>query len=68
MGTPSVKNPTSIIPDPELIEEENPEWTDEVFARSVPFSGLPEELQTLLSGRRRIKPDAEAPPSHQPAA
>jgi hypothetical protein len=35
--------------DTELIDEDNPEWTDEMFARAVPFSGLPQELQDLLS-------------------
>ena len=31
-------------PNPELIDEENPEWTDE-------FSGLPGSLQAKLRGR-----------------
>jgi uncharacterized protein (DUF4415 family) len=41
------------VPDPELIDEDNPEWTDEMFARAVPLSGLPQELQDLLSSRKR---------------
>jgi hypothetical protein len=55
-------------PDPELIDEENPEWTDEMFARSVPFSGLPQELQKLLSEEKHVVPDVEAPSDRQPAA
>ena len=55
-------------PDPVLIDDENPEWTDEDFAKAVPFSGLPLELQKLLSGEKHIKPDAESSSSRQPAA
>ncbi|MCL2161723.1 MAG: BrnA antitoxin family protein [Betaproteobacteria bacterium] len=33
-------------------DPDNPEWTDEMFKESVPFSSLPEGLQTKLrSGR-----------------
>jgi hypothetical protein len=56
------------MPNPELIDDENPEWTDEMFARAVPFSGLPPGLQTLLSGEKHVKPDAETRSSRQPAA
>ena len=38
-------------PDPELIDEENPEWTDEMFKQSVHFEALPESLQAKLRGR-----------------
>jgi hypothetical protein len=55
-------------PNPELIGDENPEWTDEDFAKAVPFSGLPLEMQKLLSGEKHVSPDAEAPSSRQPAA
>ena len=55
-------------PNPELIDDENPEWTDEDFAKAVPFSGLPAELQKLLSEERHVKPDAETPSNRQPAA
>jgi len=68
METQKLKNPALIVPDPELIDDENPEWTDEMFARSVPFSGLPQEMQALLSGERHIKPDADAQPTRKPAA
>lgn len=35
-------------PDPEMIDDENPEWTDEMFEKAVPLSGLPKELQAKL--------------------
>lgn len=49
-------------------EGEVRELTEEDFARMVPFSGLPQELQVLLSGERHIKPDADAQPTRKPAA
>lgn len=50
------------IPDPELIDDDNPEWTAEDFARAVPFSALPADLQALLSDPHRVVvPEAEAP-------
>ncbi|MBK5912742.1 BrnA antitoxin family protein [Rhodocyclus purpureus] len=36
---------------PELIDDDNPEWTAEDLKRAVPFSQLPESLQTKLRGR-----------------
>ena len=38
-------------PNPELIDDENPEWTEEDFKRALPFSSLPESLQAKLRGR-----------------
>lgn len=38
-------------PTPELIDDENPEWTEKDFKRAVPFSGLSETLQAKLRGR-----------------
>ena len=55
-------------PEPEMIDDENPEWTDEDFARAGPFSALPAELQQLLSSEKRVVPDAETVITHQPAA
>jgi len=55
-------------PDPELLDEENPEWTDETFASAVPFSALPAEVQELLKSPKKIAPDAEDLPKSQPAA
>ncbi len=55
-------------PNPELIDDENPEWTEEDFAKAVPFSGLPLEMQKLLSEEMHVKPDAETPSKRQPAA
>lgn len=37
-------------PNPELIDDDNPEWTEEDFKKTVPFSALPESLQTTLRG------------------
>jgi len=39
-------------PNPELIDDENPEWTEEDFQRAMPFSGLPESLQAKLRAVR----------------
>ena len=52
---------------PELIDEENPEWSEEDFANSVPFSALPAELQALLSEPKKTAPDADSNTS-KPAA
>ena len=55
-------------PDPELIDDDNPEWTAEDFARAVPFSGLPAELQAILSDPHRVVvPEAVRPESKRPA-
>lgn len=35
-------------PDPEMIDDENPEWTEQMFKEAVPFSALPEGLQKKL--------------------
>ncbi|MDA8093397.1 MAG: BrnA antitoxin family protein [Betaproteobacteria bacterium] len=39
-------------PNPELIDDENPEWTEEDFKHAKAFSTLPESLQTTLRGMR----------------
>lgn len=36
---------------PELIDDENPEWTDEKIQQSVRFDALPASMQTKLRGR-----------------
>ena len=38
-------------PKPEMIDNENPEWTAAEIKRAVPFSGLPASLQAKLRGR-----------------
>lgn len=38
-------------PDPEMIDDENPEWTDAEVRHAVPVTGLPVSLQTRLCGR-----------------
>jgi hypothetical protein len=55
-------------PNPQLRDDENPEWTQEDFAKAVPFSGLPAELQALISEPKQVAPDAEIPSSEEPAA
>lgn len=38
-------------PNPELIDDENPAWTDAEIKRAEPFAGLPDSLQAKLRGR-----------------
>jgi len=40
-------------PNPELIDEENPEWTEEDFAHAKSFDKLPSSLKTKLTSRSR---------------
>ena len=40
-------------PDPELIDEENPEWTEEMFTSAMSFEQLPGSLQAKLRGPQR---------------
>jgi len=37
---------------PEMIDDDNPEWTDEDFKRAKKFSELPKSLQTTLRNVR----------------
>ncbi len=45
-------------PDPELIDDENPEWTDEVFAKAKPASEVVPEIVEAYK-RSRGRPKAE---------
>ena len=36
---------------PELVDDENPEWSEEMFKHSVRIDALPETLQAKLRGR-----------------
>ena len=38
-------------PNPELIDSDNPEWTEEMFAQAKRISDLPTSLQSKLGGR-----------------
>jgi uncharacterized protein (DUF4415 family) len=38
-------------PNPELIDSENPEWTEEMFVQAKRVTGLPLSLQAKLRGR-----------------
>jgi hypothetical protein len=55
-------------PNPELIDQENPEWTEDDFAKAVPFSALPAELQNLLSSSKKESEETATRASRQPAA
>lgn len=45
-----------------LDEDDSPEWTEEMFAKSETFSSLPDNIQEGLSGlRKRGRPRAENP-------
>ena len=46
-------------PNPELIDDENPEWTDEDFKKAVAFSALPESLQATLLGLKKLRKPAQ---------
>jgi hypothetical protein len=46
---------------PELIDDDNPEWTAEDFKNAVPFSALPESLQATLRNLKELK---ACPPLH----
>jgi uncharacterized protein (DUF4415 family) len=51
-------------PNPELIDDDNPEWTEEMFRESVRLSGLPESLQVKL---RRMRGPGKKPSKVQTA-
>jgi hypothetical protein len=55
-------------PDPESMDDENPEWTDEMVAKARPFSALPSWLQALLTEPKHASPDADPGSTEQPAA
>lgn len=38
-------------PNSELIDDDNPEWTEEMFKGAVRLNALPESLQAKLRGR-----------------
>jgi uncharacterized protein (DUF4415 family) len=40
--------------DPEMVDDENPEWTDAMFAAAMPFSDLSLTLKGKLRGRPRL--------------
>ncbi|MDP3846306.1 MAG: BrnA antitoxin family protein [Pseudomonas sp.] len=40
-------------PNPELIDNDNPEWTADDFANATPFAQLPASLRKTLSSRAR---------------
>jgi uncharacterized protein (DUF4415 family) len=44
---------------PELVGDDNPEWTDDMVKQSVRFSGLAKTLQTKLMGRPKLEATKE---------
>lgn len=48
-------------PNPEMIDAENPEWTQEDFDRAIPFSQLPESLQEKLRSLKKQRGPQKAP-------
>jgi hypothetical protein len=47
-------------------EGEVRELTEEDVDKFVPFSALPSELQTVLSEKKHVTPDAKIPSDHEP--
>jgi len=56
IGRPDTKkNAMSNIPNPELIDDENPEWTEEDFARARPAREvLPPALYAALTDKNTV--------------
>ena len=42
---------SSVQPNPELIDDENPEWTEEVLSEAVRVGDLPRSLRTKLQSK-----------------
>lgn len=42
-------------PNSELIDDDNPEWTDDMIKQSIRFDALPGSLKAKLHGRGRQK-------------
>ncbi len=38
---------------PEMVDKENPEWTEADFERAIPHSALPKAMQKVVSARKR---------------
>ncbi|MDR1310689.1 MAG: BrnA antitoxin family protein [Burkholderiaceae bacterium] len=49
---------------PELLDDDNPEWTEEMFKNAMSFSDLPEALQAKL---RRVRGPNKLPTKKQTA-
>ncbi len=48
-------------PNPEMIDDDNPEWTAEDFKRAIPFAALPAEEQEKLRSLSRHRGPQKAP-------
>lgn len=50
------KNMNTIVkPNPEMVDDENPEWTDEMFSHAKNISEIPEMQAFIKSNRGRPK-------------
>ena len=50
-------------PEPDLTDPDNPEWTEEDFARAKPPEAFPELMQAIKRGGRPTKADKKVPVS-----
>ena len=55
------RKPVSRKPDPELIDDENPEWTEEDFRRARPASEVLPELFGEEIAKEMLKPRGRPP-------
>ena len=55
------RKPVNRKPDPELIDEENPEWTEEDFARARPASEVLPEIFGEEIAKEMLKPRGRPP-------
>ena len=55
-------------PNPELIDDENPKWTEGDFVRMVPSLHCPPNCRHCSRNRALSVPEADKPETHEPAA
>ncbi len=56
------------FPEPDLTDPDNPEWTEETFARAVPVDDLPPQLQAAILAafpRTKLRGKQKAPTKAQ---
>ena len=54
-------------PDPEMIDDENPEWTDEMFAKAHPAADVLREIFPAELAAEMLKPKRTRGPGKRPA-
>lgn len=55
-------------PDPTLIDDENPEWTDEDFAKARPAAEVLPRLFGAKAAKEMLQPKRGRPPADRPKA